>query len=141
MALLIMQKPEPIIECVPYDKDIPSISKLAGRGYVHLHALYDTWIFPWKYKKVELNISKIYLPDNCFGIISTMEQILYPNLVEVKTQVVPMKEFPNGIKIRNGYGFMPFKIHAGDKIAILHMVPFVDVHTIELKEQKSYIGG
>lgn len=133
MALTFKLNPESIVECVPYNRDIPSISKEADRGYIYLHALYDTWLFPLKYRDVTLNINKIYLPDNCIGVISTMPQVLYPNLIDMKMQVIPMKHFPNGIKMRNGYGILPYKIHAGDKVAILHMIPITDTHVVVLE--------
>lgn len=122
---------EPIIECVPYDNTIPSISKKdVDRGYYRLHALYDTWIFPWKYREVKINLRQIYLPSNHIGIISTAPQILRPNLIEAKVTIAPINLFPNGIEIRNGYGLLPYKIHAGDVIAILHMVPLLECHVI-----------
>lgn len=124
MAFVNVLQPEPIIECVPYNKDLPSISKTdADRGFICLHALEDTWIFPWKYRNVMLNIDKIYLPERHIGIISSVYSKIYPDLIEVKTQIVQMKRFPNGIKIRNGYGFLPYKIRAGTAVAVLHMIP------------------
>ena len=150
MAIILPKEPNPIIECFPLNRDIPSISKgRADRGYIYLHALNDIWIYPWIYRNVTLNIKKIYLPENHLGIISSPPHSSYPSLVEVKTEFAPLLKFPDAVKVRNGYGILPYKIHAGDRVAILHMVPLFECHPFteyerrpfKETEEKSYIGG
>ena len=83
-----------------------------------------------------LNIDKVYVPDNCIGCISTMPQT-FNNRIEVKTHIAAQKHFPDRIQIRNGFGLMPYKIQAGERIAILHFIPVIDFHVLV---EKSYIG-
>lgn len=120
-----------IIEHTPYLDTIPSITHQGSRGYFCLHALEDKWIFPF-YRFIKLNVDKIFLPENQFTIISTAPYpIIDTNSIEVKTQVAPYKNFPIGIYIRNK-SKIPYKVLAGDVIAIFHIVPYMDCHLMEL---------
>ena len=128
MALITLCKKVYIIECTPCNKEIPSIVDAYDRGYYFLCALDDEWILPW-YKSIKLNISEIYLPDSCLGIISDVLPNGNLNEIKTRTSIALPKCFPSFIDVKTEDMF-PFKIRAGDVVASLCIVPLTECHVI-----------
>lgn len=121
---------EPIVECIVHEKDEPSISLIAGRRFINLHAWHDTWVYPWKYTTIELNIEQLYIPEGCIGIVASQRTAYLSNPIEVKTDVITSEAeyFPNGIQVKCRKGVLPHKIHAGEMIAALHIVSLKEIY-------------
>lgn len=122
-----MQDNMNIIECIPINDKIASIAGSSNRGYFYLCAVENKWIFPF-YRFIKFNIGEIYLPEHSVGIISTLPY-KYTDII-AETYIVPEYCFPNGIYVKNN-GIFPYHIHAGDRIAIMHIIPLQDFHVME----------
>lgn len=119
---------EPIIEYELISDNISGIRKNQNSISYILSALSNTWVFPWKYKKVSLNINKICIPDNLVGIISTVPN--KDNRLKVETKVSMFHEDFYTLKVR-ARGLFPKRIIGGEDIAILHMVLTTDCHVVK----------
>lgn len=121
-----MQDNMNIIECIPINDKIPSIADSGNRGYCYLCSVENKWIFPF-YRFIKFNINKIYLPEHSIGIISTLP---HHNSITAKTCIIPECNFPNGIYVKNNNMF-PYYVHAGDRIAVMYVIPLQNFHVME----------
>lgn len=131
MAIELYRKPDPILEIMPVDESIPSLSEFIGdeMGY-SLYALEDKWVFPWKRTKVRLNIASMTMPHQTFGIVS--ENCI--NYHVATTKITGSYELYSVTVIPKR--LLPFKIHKGQSVAFLSIIPYVECHKIEYKALK-----
>ncbi len=117
---------ELIVEYEPIIPEKLSITRnpCAIAGYV-VHALKDTWVFPWRYKKVFVNINKMFIPYHTVGIIHEVDK-----KYKVRTQFISDGPLTY-IKVRSG--LIPRKIHASDIISALDIVPSYECHIVAIE--------
>ena len=118
---------EYILEVEPLDSNIPSCSQYQcdEAGY-YLYTFENKWIFPFKKTRIRLNIEYMYLPNNCFGLITDD----YINRLDY--DITP-KRITNGfdifIEVRSRK-LLPFKIRKGYEVAFLSVIHSEECHTL-----------
>lgn len=121
---------ELIVEYEPIVTEKFSITRnpCAVAGYV-VHALKDTWIFPWRYKKVLININKIFIPYHTVGIVHEANK-------DYKVQTRFISDGPFAY-VRVKSKFVPRKIHASDIIASLDIVQSYECQIVAVEPKIS----
>lgn len=122
---------ELIVEYEPIFPEKLSITNnpCATAGYV-IHILKDTWVFPWKYKKVLVNINKIFIPYQTVGIIHGFTQEKY----KVQTLFISDGTLKY-IKIKSR--FIPRKLKAPNAYAALDIVPSYECHIVKTETKNN----
>lgn len=128
MAITYKKESEKILEVESLDKDIPSCSQYQcdETGY-YLYSKRDQWIFPFFKKKIKLNIDNVYLPDNCFGLITDKYTNRLNYSVTTKRVVYSFDFTFIEVKSRK---LLPFKIKKGHAVALLSVIHSEECHTI-----------
>ena len=86
----------------------------------------NKWIFPFKKTRIRLNIEYMYLPNNCFGLITDD----YINRLDY--DIIPKritKGFDVFIEVRSRK-LLPFKIRKGYEVAFLSIIHSEECHVI-----------
>ena len=119
---------EMIVEYEPIIPEKLSITRnpCAIAGYV-LHALKNTWVFPWRYKNVLININKIFIPYHTVGIVHKVNE-----RYKVQTQFISDGPFTY-IKVKSR--FIPRRIHASDIVASLDIVQSYECQIVAVESK------
>lgn len=122
-----LKEDENILEVEPLDSNIPSCSQYQcdEAGY-YLYTFENKWIFPFKKTRIRLNIEYMYLPNNCFGLITDD----YINRLDY--DIIPKritKGFDVFIEVRSRK-LLPFKIRKGYEVAFLSIIHSEECHVI-----------
>ena len=122
-----LKEDENILEVEPLDSSIPSCSQYQcdEAGY-YLYTFENKWIFPFKKTLIRLNIEYMYLPNNCFGLITDD----YINRLDY--DIIPKritKGFDVFIEVRSRK-LLPFKIRKGYKVAFLSIIHSEECHVV-----------
>ena len=120
---------EMIVEYEPISPEKLSITRnpCATAGYV-IHALRNTWVFPWRYKKVLVNVNKIFIPYQTVGIIHEINQEKYKVQARFVSDGTLMY-----IKVKSK--FIPRKLIASDTVAALDIIPSYECHIVAMKNK------
>ena len=122
-----LKEDENILEVEPLDSSIPSCSQYQcdEAGY-YLYTFENKWIFPFKKTRIRLNIEYMYLPNNCFGLITDD----YINRLDY--DIIPKritKGFDVFIEVRSRK-LLPFKIRKGYEVAFLSIIHSEECHVV-----------
>ena len=125
--MIKLKEDENILEVEPLDSNIPSCSQYQcdEAGY-YLYTFKNKWIFPFKKTRIRLNIEYMYLPNNCFGLITDD----YINRLDY--DIIPKritKGFDVFIEVRSRK-LLPFKIRKGYEVAFLSIIHSEECHVV-----------
>jgi len=126
MPKTILKIGNDILEYNTFDKTIPAEFYKAG---IFLSSAETTWMLPFQRKNILMN-EKVSLPDDSMGLITQC------NIYGLIPQVITSNKHTKGtviyLYIRNG--LLPRRIKAGEQIAIMHVLPCLELHYIQNDE-------
>lgn len=120
-----------IIEYESINPECLSITKNpCESGYV-LHSFRDAWVFPFVYKKIAINIGKIYLPDYTIGIIHEK----FKGKLKVRTEFIDDNTLCY-IEVKSA-SLSPIKIHKEEGVALMDIVSSNDCFLVKRFERNN----
>lgn len=115
-----------IFEYSAVDKETAAVTRWSGGCFFALHTLEDTWIWPF-YRKVRLNINKVYLPVETVFLIGNADGLLHCDSYIQVRDMHGCHTFPTSIEVKKK-GIFPTKLKKGYPVASLMFLPKVELH-------------
>lgn len=124
-------KEEMIFEYTPLNSSANSILEEDKISYM-VYPLKDTWVFPWRYKKVKLNIAKSYLPEYHVGFIDSCNYCKF----DIPCRIIAPTE-DNGFEyiLVKPRGILPKKIKTDEPIVKISIIKATQCHMLCIDNQ------
>lgn len=120
------QTKDAIVEFTSEDMDYPvGLYKFESDKGCRLCTYKNKWIFPWKYTSVPIN-ARIVFPDDAIGLIHQASHYEYKFTMRAKI----LESGSVGCLQVKARGIFPKRIHAGEDIAMLYVIPRKECYII-----------